>query len=151
MVPSEFEGAVVSPEFPTLTLDESQLVPGFMGFVCQQRSFHYEMKSRSTGTAERRNRLKPSDLLEIEIGVPPLLEQQRIANTAAVATSLSRQADTADVLAEALRDQLLGMRRRPRETSALPLRRTARCSGLDRLLVDDARFRQQSRGERGAG
>ena len=28
VVPSEFDGAVVSPEFPTLTLDESQVVPG---------------------------------------------------------------------------------------------------------------------------
>jgi type I restriction enzyme, S subunit len=82
VVPEEFDGAYVSAEFPTFTLDESRLLPAFLRCICQQPSFHDEMRMRSTGTAERRNRLAPDALLDIEVELPPLAEQRAITDLA---------------------------------------------------------------------
>lgn len=106
VVPSEFDGAFVSPEFPTLTLDDSELLPEYMAFVCQLSSFHYEMRARSTGTAERRNRLKPGDLLEIELNLPTLQRQRYVATAAGVATALQEEAEAARGVAAGLRHAL---------------------------------------------
>lgn len=107
VVPLEFDGACVSPEFPTFTFDEAQLLPGFMRFVCGRTEFHLQMRARSTGTAERRNRLKPTDLLDIEIDLPPIHEQQKIANVFATAVAADREADVARTFATALLKRLL--------------------------------------------
>jgi type I restriction enzyme S subunit len=108
VVSPEFDGAFVSPEFPTLSLNSSELVPDFMAFVCQLPSFHYEMRALSTGTAERRNRLKPADLLEIEVDVPPIGEQHRVAAAARLATQLREEAEVTRTVAAGLRENLLG-------------------------------------------
>jgi type I restriction enzyme S subunit len=79
----EFDGGYVSSEFPTFALDETRLLPEYMRLVCQRPSFHAEMRMRSTGTAERRNRLKPDDLLSIEIDLPGLDEQAAIVGVVA--------------------------------------------------------------------
>jgi type I restriction enzyme S subunit len=107
VVPPEFDGAFVSPEFPTFTLDRSQLLPEFMRFTCRQPSFHKEMRARSTGTAERRNRLKPADLLDVEIDLPPLEEQQRVAAAISVEAALLHEAEMAVAVAAATREALL--------------------------------------------
>ena len=87
-VAPEFDGGYVSSEFPTFMLDATRLFPEFMRLVCQRPWFHAEMRSRSTGTAERRNRLKPEDLLSIDINLPPLDEQRAIVTVAAAAEKL---------------------------------------------------------------
>ncbi len=74
----EFEGMFVSSEFPTFRLDRSHVEPDFMRLVCQRPAFWREMRLRSTGTAERRNRLKPDELLQVQVELPPLDEQRRI-------------------------------------------------------------------------
>lgn len=107
VVPTEFDGACVSPEFPTFTLDQSQLLPEFMRFLCERPSFHTEMRARATGTPERRNRLKPADLLEIELELPPLSEQQKIAAASRAAVAAEAEAGLARAVAEALPDRLL--------------------------------------------
>jgi type I restriction enzyme S subunit len=107
VVPPAFDGAFVSPEFPTLTLDHSQILPEFMRFICRRPSFHAEMRTRSTGTAERRNRLKPTDLLDIEINLPPLGDQRRVAAATSVEDALVNEADSAFTVAAAMREALL--------------------------------------------
>jgi len=98
-VPPEFDGGFVSSEFPTFALDETRLLPEYMRLVCQRPAFHAEMRLRSTGTAERRNRLKPDDLLTIELELPPLYEQAAIVaaldavDDAVGATNVERQAN----------------------------------------------------------
>jgi type I restriction enzyme, S subunit len=87
-VPPPFDGGYVSSEFPTFTLDESRLLPEYMRLICQRPSFHAEMRLRSTGTAERRNRLKPEDLLSIDVELPSLDEQRAIVAVAAAAEDL---------------------------------------------------------------
>lgn len=104
VVPAEFAGGVVSPEFPTFKIDTARVSPDYLRFVCQQPWFHAEMKAGSTGTAERRSRLNPSDLLEIEIELPSLVDQGRVAAATALAESLRRQEARARALALAIRD-----------------------------------------------
>lgn len=110
IVPTEFNGTFVSPEFPTFTLDDAQLLPDFMRFVCQRPAFHYEMRMRSKGTAERRGRLNPEDLLEIELELPPLPDQQRIAAATAAAVTAAAEADGARAVAAALPARLMAHR-----------------------------------------
>lgn len=92
VVPGEFDGTFVSSEFPTLTLDGTQILPKYMGLICQLPSFHDEMRLRSTGTAERRNRLKPGDLLEINIDLPTIEAQQAIVDAVGAADDALRAA-----------------------------------------------------------
>lgn len=104
VVPAAFDGLFVSSEFPTFTLDESQVSGEFMRFVCTTAWFHLEMKGRATGTAERRNRLKPGDLLDIEVDLPSLAQQEHIGALFSLAVALREEALCARNLASAIRD-----------------------------------------------
>jgi type I restriction enzyme S subunit len=101
-VPPDFDGGFVSSEFPTFTLDPARLLPEYMRLVCQRPDFHTEMKQRSTGTAERRNRLKPADLLQIAIDLPPLAEQSQIVDAVEVADAVCTGLAAEDVALSAL-------------------------------------------------
>jgi type I restriction enzyme S subunit len=109
VVTPDFAGTFVSSEFPTFTPDETRLLPDFLRVVCQRPTFHEEMRLRSTGTAERRNRLKPDDLLDIEIELPALPDQRRIAEAVAVVDKLiesyALEQDAATALLVAMREQ----------------------------------------------
>lgn len=78
VVPGDFDGAFVSSEFPTFRLDRERLEPAYLELLCRQPFFHAAMRRGVTGTAERRGRLKPCDLLSIPIALPPMYEQRRI-------------------------------------------------------------------------
>lgn len=93
VVPEEFEGAVVSTEFPTVTIDEEVMLPHYMSWVLRQPWFWREMKSRCKGTALRRSRLHQRDLLQISVRVPNIEEQHRALdhiNAARAATDEAR-------------------------------------------------------------
>ncbi len=116
-VPPEFDGTYVSTEFPTFTLDTDEVLPAFMSLVSQRPRFWAEMKALSTGTAERRNRLKPADLLDIVIELPPLDEQRRIvdamARPAAAIAARETEFDRASDLLSVLREALISEREYP--------------------------------------
>jgi len=70
VVPAEFDGFVVSNEFPTFTLGP-ELVPDWMRHVCRSPRLWAEMKNRVSGTVQRRKRLSPEQLLQIQLPIPP--------------------------------------------------------------------------------
>ncbi|MDP9850425.1 restriction endonuclease subunit S [Streptosporangium lutulentum] len=70
VVPAEFDGFVVSNEFPTFTLGP-ELVPDWMRHLCRSPRLWAEMKNRVSGTVQRRKRLNPEQLLQIELPIPP--------------------------------------------------------------------------------
>jgi type I restriction enzyme S subunit len=70
VVPAEFNGFVVSNEFPTFTLGP-ELVPSWMRHVCRSSQLWAEMKNRVRGTVLRRKRLNPEQLLQIQLPIPP--------------------------------------------------------------------------------
>lgn len=81
VVSEELAGAVVSTEFPTLSLDESMASAAYLRWVFRQPWFWHEMKARCKGTALRRSRLHPKDLLEIRVSLPSMERQQEIAES----------------------------------------------------------------------
>ncbi|MGE3413596.1 MAG: restriction endonuclease subunit S [Dehalococcoidia bacterium] len=107
VVPSEFEGAVVSPEFPTLKVDRELIDLDFLSFLCRQPALHAEMRANSTGTAERRNRLKPADLLQVSIDLPSRQRQREIGAVARLSQTLMGEASAYDALASATRESYL--------------------------------------------
>jgi type I restriction enzyme S subunit len=70
VVPAEFDGFVVSNEFPTFTLGP-ELLPDWMRHVCRSPRLWAEMKNRVRGTVQRRKRLNPEQLLQIQLPIPP--------------------------------------------------------------------------------
>ncbi|GAA3040883.1 type I restriction enzyme S subunit [Streptomyces olivoverticillatus] len=77
VVPAEFDGFVVSNEFPTFTLGP-ELMPAWMRHVCGSPRLWAEMKNRVSGTVQRRKRLNPEQLLQIQLPIPPREVQARI-------------------------------------------------------------------------
>jgi type I restriction enzyme S subunit len=104
VVPDEFDGAVVSPEFPTFALDERVVSLQFVAFLCRMPSLHAEMRARSTGTAERRNRLKPEDMLRMPVELPSLERQEHIGALHLLSKALMAEASALDVSSVAYRE-----------------------------------------------
>jgi type I restriction enzyme S subunit len=77
VVPADFDGFVVSNEFPTFTLSP-EVMPDWMRHVCGSPRLWAEMKNRVSGTVQRRKRLNPEQLLQIQLPIPPREVQARI-------------------------------------------------------------------------
>jgi type I restriction enzyme S subunit len=101
IVPEEYDGYVVSTEFPTFSLDPDALSPAFMNLLCQQPQFWERMRSASTGSVQRRKRVNPAQLLAIDVLLPPLAEQLRIVD---LVSSVDRARSTADAMRQAAED-----------------------------------------------
>lgn len=75
----EFKGKYVSSQFPTFLVDESKADRDFIGFFLKQKKVWQLLFARGKGMGSRRRTLNPDSLLGIEIPLPPLSEQRRIA------------------------------------------------------------------------
>jgi type I restriction enzyme S subunit len=106
VVPAEFDGFVVSNEFPTFSLGP-ELMPDWMRYVCRSPRLWAEMKNRVSGTVQRRKRLNPEQLLQIQLPIPPREVQARIVD---VLDAVDDQVTALDVEADALRDVLRRLR-----------------------------------------
>lgn len=80
VVPAAFDGFVVSSEFPTMTMDKSNVDPSYLAWVFRQAWFWRRMRAECKGTAVRRARLQPSDLLDISIILPPIERQREVTS-----------------------------------------------------------------------
>lgn len=78
IVPDELDGAVVSNDFPTFDLDLMRLLPAFLGWLSKTPDLVDRCRGASEGTTNR-IRLDEHRFLGIEIPLPPLDEQRRIA------------------------------------------------------------------------
>lgn len=79
VVPAAFDGFVASSEFPTFTLNE-YASPDWVRHVCRTTRLLTEMKSRVTGTVQRRKRLNPDQLLSVTLPIPSRDSQERAAS-----------------------------------------------------------------------
>ena len=105
-VPTEYDGFFVSAEFPTFTLGPD-LLPSFMTLVCRHPDFWELMKGRSTGSVQRRKRVSPSELLAIEIDLPPVNEQRRIGDLMGAVDDAARAASGAYEALVSMRQAML--------------------------------------------
>ncbi|MFJ7342038.1 restriction endonuclease subunit S [Streptomyces sp. NPDC101110] len=110
VVPAEFDGFIVSNEFPTFTLSP-ELMPDWMRHVCGSPRLWAEMKNRVSGTVQRRKRLNPEQLLQIQLPIPPREVQARIVEMLDAVddqiAALDREASAANTAAGAIAESML--------------------------------------------
>ncbi|MFB7475917.1 restriction endonuclease subunit S [Kitasatospora sp. NPDC056184] len=110
VVPAEFDGFVVSNEFPTFTLGP-ELVPAWMRHVCRSPRLWAEMRNRVSGTVQRRKRLNPEQLLQIELPIPPREIQARVVEMLDAVddqiVALDEEAEALDRVSMAVAEDLL--------------------------------------------
>jgi type I restriction enzyme, S subunit len=113
MVTPQFEGVVVSNEFPQFEVDEKLARTEFVTLICASAKFAEVALMRSTGsTTVSRNRLREIDFLDLEIPLPPLPEQDRIvvqheADMAAAAVAAEAAQARSSVAWQAFSDALI--------------------------------------------
>jgi len=78
VVPAELSGCYVSAEFPTYVPVREKLLPSWMAEVCRSQTFWIRCDEESRGTSGK-NRIRPEKFLAIEIPLPPLGQQQSVA------------------------------------------------------------------------
>lgn len=162
VVGDEFEGVLVSNEFPQFDVDPAQATAEFIALYCSSPRFAALAKGESTGAAAvSRNRLKQGDFLTLPIVLPSIPEQDIIVDlmariTAALtATEAEAKAladvlklrraelisgvDTASMRADRAFDIRLGRQRSPERAtgpSMTPYMRSFNV-GYDELRLDD--------------
>ena len=78
VVPKEFEGRFLSSVFPTFRSNQAKLTSEFLHIITKCRWLWDALFDKSSGIGARRNSVYPAHLFEIEIPIPPIVEQQRI-------------------------------------------------------------------------
>ncbi len=79
VVPAEFAGAHLSPEFPTFDINMEVADPAFLGALVSAEAFWSRLRGASKGVGARKERVHADRLLEQEFRLPPLEEQRRRA------------------------------------------------------------------------
>ncbi|MBL8926555.1 MAG: hypothetical protein JNM77_09960 [Pseudonocardia sp.] len=78
VVPPTGHGRFVSPEFPVFTVADST-DPAYLHHLLAWPGFTAQLRTKSSGIGARRERVDPGRLLGIEVPLPDLLEQRRLA------------------------------------------------------------------------
>lgn len=106
IVPPDFEGVLVSPEFPTFTVDRERAVPSYVGHFVRWSRFHEQLAGLTRGLGQRRKRVHADQLLTCEIPLPPIPMQRQVAERldalTCAANALANLTRRAQELSEAL-------------------------------------------------
>ena len=105
IVPESLNGAVVSNDFPSFNLDQSSILPQYLGWLSKTHNFVELCRVASEGTTNR-VRLKLNRFLEMRIPLPPLDEQCRIV---ARIEELTAKVEQAQSLRDTIHKQLDGL------------------------------------------
>ena len=79
VIPAEFDGWFLSPEFPTFEIDAMQADQRYIANLCAWPSLWSRLSGQSKGVGARRERVSTDRLLAIKAPLPDLAEQRRIA------------------------------------------------------------------------
>jgi type I restriction enzyme, S subunit len=77
VVPTTLDGAVVSNDFPTFTVNRNRLEPQFLNWYTKTSRFVEDCKAASEGTTNR-VRLKEDRFLVMATPLPPIEQQRRL-------------------------------------------------------------------------
>lgn len=77
VVSAELDGCLVSNEYPTFAINSDLAYPGYLRWITRWSRFWEQLIPR--GSMVRRKRVKPGQLLEVEIPLPSMAEQRRVA------------------------------------------------------------------------
>lgn len=83
LLPDELAPAVVTSEYPIYTPDPEQADPSFLALLLRTDSFIELLNSLSSGTSGRR-RISPEQFEALEVPMPDVAEQRRLAHAHAV-------------------------------------------------------------------
>lgn len=86
MATNSAAGSLATPEFPVFALNSEILNGEYLGVFIRTRRFADDLQKLSTGTNARRRRVHPSEMMLVQIPLPSIEEQGKVA---AVATRLS--------------------------------------------------------------
>jgi len=78
-VPDEFDGWVVSPEFPTFSLKGDCIHPGYMEMLCEWSGLRDLLSRASKGVGERRERVGAEAFLSVSVPFPSMERQRELA------------------------------------------------------------------------
>ncbi|MGW5137625.1 restriction endonuclease subunit S [Nocardia beijingensis] len=78
IVPEEFDGWYLSPEFPTFRVVEGRILPGYLRLLCTWPQFWSRLSAKSKGVGARRERVSAAQLLGTKVPLPTIDEQRRI-------------------------------------------------------------------------
>ncbi len=78
-VTPEFEGWFLSPVFPSFRVNRERLEPAFLEWFCRRPAVWAELQRNSRGIGARRETVHPAQFLALDIPLPPLAEQRRVA------------------------------------------------------------------------
>ena len=110
IVSAELDGCLVSNEYPTFTIGSDLAYPGYLRWITRWPRFWERLVPR--GSMVRRKRVKPGQLLEVEIPLPPMAAQRRIAGqldrSSKHAQAISRQFVTRRAAVAPILDGWLG-------------------------------------------
>ena len=95
IVPPICDGCFVSPEFPVFEIDQDAVLPELLELHFRDRANW----PKSTGTNVRRKRVHPEEFLRLEMPLPPLKQQEALAEACRkAAVALTAQRDAAEEL-----------------------------------------------------
>lgn len=106
IVEPEDHGALVSHRFPTYKFETDLVIPEFFKYVIIQDRFKYLLRIISPGGAGRNRVLNKTDFLKLEVEIPPLPEQKKIAR---ILGTWDRAIDLTERLIEAKERQKKGL------------------------------------------
>ncbi|WP_327752086.1 hypothetical protein VVT58_06450 [Sphingobium sp. SJ10-10] len=95
-VPTEHDGAFVSNEFPTFTVDTARADPAFIGWLFRWSETWRSLRAGAVGMGDRRQRVHPDRVLRYRFDLPQLAEQRQIvARLNAAAAAITARAEHA--------------------------------------------------------
>jgi type I restriction enzyme S subunit len=106
IVPPEHDGRLVSHRFPTYRPKEQKVSTNYLGYLITQDKFKYLLSGISPGGAGRNRVMSKKDFLKLEVFIPDLDEQEKIAEFLDIA---SREIDLLRAKVDALREQKKGL------------------------------------------
>jgi|AntRauTorckE5430_2_1112549.scaffolds.fasta_scaffold12899_2 type I restriction enzyme S subunit len=78
IIPDKFDGFVSSGDVPSLDIESNQLDSKFLYFFLARTSFYKKLENIASGSGSKR--IHEKTLFKVEIGLPSLKEQTKIAN-----------------------------------------------------------------------
>lgn len=106
VIPPEFDGWYLSPEFPTFSIDPLEADARYISNLCAWPDFWTRLGAQSKGVGARKVRVSAERLLTIKVPLPDLREQRRIAGRLNSAMSTITNLRQKRLHAAKLRDSL---------------------------------------------
>ena len=107
VIPEPFDGWFLSPEFPTFAIDDTIFDRRFLKHLVASEILWSRLKVGSTGIGARKERVSAQRLLDLEVSVPTVTEQRRLADQLDLVEQIDRRGQSADEIVRALTPSIL--------------------------------------------